>query len=143
MTEPAPSSTDHPTDATLPEAEDKLWATIAHIGGVLGILPSLIIFLALRRRGARTAVEAKEALNWQITFLVIWLVIEILATIIGGIVVATSASLGGNPVSALPILFELIPAAVWIVNIVFSILGGIAVNSGGSYRYPFAVRLVR
>ena len=143
MTEPAPSSTENSADAPLPEAEDKLWATIAHIGGVLGILPSLIIFLALRRRGPRTAIEAKEALNWQITFLVIWLVIEILAALIGGIVVAASSSLGGRPVWAAPIVFELLPAAVWVVNIVFSILGGIAVNSGGSYRYPFAVRLVR
>jgi uncharacterized Tic20 family protein len=32
---------------------------------------------------------------------------------------------------------------VWIVNLVFCILAAVAVSNKGSYRYPFAVRLIK
>jgi uncharacterized Tic20 family protein len=143
MTEPTTSSASSEPSQRLTADEDTLWAALGHLGGVVGILPSLIIFLALRSRGTKIAVEAKEALNWQITFLAGWLVVDVLVTIIGGIAVSAAAGLGGNPGLTLPLLLELIPAALWIVNIVLSILGFIKVNAGGSYRYPFAVRVIK
>jgi uncharacterized Tic20 family protein len=143
MTEPTTSSAASEPSQQLTADEDTLWAALAHLGGVVGFLPSLIIFLTLRRRGPKTAVEAKEALNWQITFLAGWVVVDVLITIIGGLAVSAAAGLGGNPGLTLPLLLELIPAALWIVNIVFSILGFVNVNGGGSYRYPFAVRVIK
>ena len=62
MTAPAPQAA-----APLSEAEDKQWASFAHLGGIIGILPSLIIWLIFKDRGAKTNVEGKEALNFQIT----------------------------------------------------------------------------
>ena len=53
--------------APLTEAEDRQWASFAHLGGILSFLPSLIIWLVFKDRGAFTNVEAKEALNFQIT----------------------------------------------------------------------------
>jgi hypothetical protein len=123
--------------------EDSMWAALSHLGGIVGIVPSLVIFLVLRHRGPKTAIESKEALNWQITFLAGWLIVDILVTIVGGIAVTAAAGLGGSPGQTLPLLLELIPAALWIVNIVFSILGFVKVNGGGSYRYPFAIRLIK
>jgi uncharacterized Tic20 family protein len=120
--------------APLSEADDKLWASLAHFGGILFILPSLIIFLVLKDRGARTRVESKEALNWQITVLIAVVALSILSAIFGFIPVI------GWIVS---LLLSLVTWAVWIVNIVFSILGGIKVQQGGSYRYPFALRLIK
>lgn len=110
---------------------DKTAAMWAHIGGVIGFLPSLIIWLVLKDRGPRTNVEGKEALNWQITFTIIEVAIEILGAIFG--------------VFFWPIalLFSLLFWAVWIVNIVFSILGGVRVNAGGSYRYPINFRFIK
>ena len=43
------------------------WGSFAHLGGVLGFLPSLIIWLVFKDRGSFTDTEAKEALNFQIT----------------------------------------------------------------------------
>jgi len=55
---------------------------MAHFGGVLYILPSLLIYLILKDRGPKVRVEAKEALNWQITFLIIFIVWEIIGAIL-------------------------------------------------------------
>ncbi len=110
---------------------DKTAATWAHVGGIIGFLPSLIIWLVLKDRGPRTNVEAKEALNWQITFTIVYVALVIVFDIIG-LVLWPLAFLGW-----------LLPLAWWILNIVFSIVGGVRVNAGGSYRYPFNFRFIR
>ncbi|WP_289013417.1 DUF4870 domain-containing protein, partial [uncultured Microbacterium sp.] len=63
---PPPAYSAAPAQPLSPES-DKTAAMWAHIGGIVGFLPSLIIWLILKDRGPRTNVEAKEALNWQIT----------------------------------------------------------------------------
>ena len=40
-------------------------------------------------------------------------------------------------------LFGLISFLLWAANVVFSILGGVKVQQGGSYRYPFSFRFVK
>ncbi|MCU1549649.1 MAG: hypothetical protein JWR36_209 [Glaciihabitans sp.] len=132
MTDPAPQPAAAP-GAPLSASDDKLWASLAHFGGLLYILPSLIIYLVLKDRGERTRVEAKEALNWQITFLIIWVVWIIIASIL------TIPFL----LAGISFLIGLIGFLIWAVNAVFSILGGIKVQQGGSYRYPFAFRWVK
>ena len=120
MTEPA-SAAPSPA-APLSEAEDRQWASFAHFGGILGFLPALIIWLIFKDRGPKTNVEGKEALNFQITILIAYVVGSILTVVFVGL---------------------LIILAAWVVSIIFSIQGGIKVNAGGSYRYPFALRLIK
>jgi uncharacterized Tic20 family protein len=134
MTDPTPAPAAAPQPAQpLSESDDKLWASLAHFGGVLWILPSLLIFLILKDRGPKVRVEAKEALNWQITFLIIWIVWSIIAAIIT--IPLLLAGIG--------FLVTLIGFLIWAVNAVLSILGGIKVNGGGSYRYPFSFRFIK
>ena len=134
MTDPTPAPAAAPQPAQpLSESDDKLWASLAHFGGVLWILPSLLIFLILKDRGPKVRVEAKEALNWQITFLIIWIVWSIIAAVI------TVPLL----FAGLSFLVPLIGFLIWAVNALLSVLGGIKVNGGGSYRYPFALRLIK
>jgi uncharacterized Tic20 family protein len=135
MTDPAPQPAAAP-GAPLSASDDKLWASLAHFGGLLYILPSLIIYLVLKDRGERTRVEAKEALNWQITFLIG----EVILWIVSGIL---SVSLFLTPAYGLAVFVSFLPFIWWVVNAIFSILGGVKVNGGGSYRYPFALRLVK
>jgi uncharacterized protein len=144
MTDPTPAPAAQPAPAApLSEADDKLWASLAHLGGILYILPSLIIYLVLKDRGPKVRVEAKEALNWQITFVGIWIILQILTLIIGGIVTAASiASLNGGGLTFVGFLW-LFPFVWWLLNVIFSILGFVKVNGGGSYRYPFAFRFVK
>ena len=72
--------------APLTEAEDRQWASFAHLGGIIGPLPSLIIWLVFKDRGRFTAQEGKEALNFQITILFAYIVGAILCGI--GLLVA-------------------------------------------------------
>ena len=115
--------------APLTEADDRQWASLAHLGGILGILPSLIIWLVFRERGRFTDVEAKEALNFQITLLFGYVALIVL----GGIV--TIATLGILNLSWLTWL-------LWAAGVVFSILGFVRAKDGNHYRYPFAIRLI-
>jgi len=122
MTDQTPPPAAPAPAAPLTPAEDNQWASFAHLGGILGFLPSLIIWLVFKDRGAKTNVEAKEALNFQITILFAYIVGSILSLIFIGVFISLAA---------------------WVVSIIFSIIGFMRVNEGGSYRYPFAIRLIK
>jgi len=125
---PYPSA---PVAPPLTEAEDRQWASFAHLGGILWFLPSLIIWLVFKDRGRLTNVEAKEALNFQITFLIAWFAVFFIGTFLA----IVTFGIG--------FLFSFLGFALWIVDIVFSILGYNAVKNGGSYRYPISLRLIK
>lgn len=108
--------------APLTQAEDRQWASFAHLGGIIGFVPSLIIWLVFKDRGAFTNQEGKEALNFQITILGIYVIGWILSLIVVGFLVVLAAS---------------------VLSIIFSILGFMAAKDGTAYRYPFAVRLIK
>ena len=144
MTDPTPAPAAQPAPAApLSETDDKLWASLAHLGGILYILPSLIIYLVLKDRGAKVRVEAKEALNWQITFVGIWIILDIVTVIIAAVATAASiATLNGAGIGIAGFLW-ILPFVWWLLNVLFSILGFVKVNGGGSYRYPFAFRFIK
>ena len=52
--------------APLTAAEDKQWATFAHFGNIIVLIPALIIYVVFKDRGALVRQESKEALNWTI-----------------------------------------------------------------------------
>lgn len=115
----------------LSEAEDRQWASFAHLGGILSFLPALIIYLVFKDRGAFTRQESREALNFQITLLIAYVAVWILTVII------TIATFGlGAP-------FGLLTWVIWIAGVIFSIMGFMAAKDGKAYRYPFALRLIK
>ena len=131
MTTPAPQPA---AAGPLSEAEDKQWASFAHFGNILFLLPPLIIWLIFKDRGAKSNVEGKEALNWGINVAGLLVANSILGLIFGFI-----------PVVGLIWVFlgPLIWIAVVVLNVIFSIMGGIKVNGGGSYRYPVNIRWIK
>ncbi|GAB3577767.1 hypothetical protein GCM10027406_12800 [Leifsonia lichenia] len=117
--------------APLDPAQDKQWASFAHLGGILWILPSLIIFLVFKDRGQLTNQESKEALNWQITWIIVW----VASQIVGAVLAFTGFGW---------LIFGLlIPWVLYVVNLIFSILGFVKVNGGGTYRYPVNFRFIK
>jgi uncharacterized Tic20 family protein len=117
--------------APLSAEQDVQWGSFAHLGGILGVLPSLIIWLVFKDRGRFTDTEAKEALNFQITLIFGYIA---LAFLVGFITVVTFGF--GSFLSIL--LWGL-----WIVGVVFSVLGFMRAKDGQHYRYPFAIRLIK
>jgi uncharacterized Tic20 family protein len=117
--------------APLSQSDDKLWASLAHFGGVLNFIPPLIIWLIFKDRGPLTNQEGKESLNYQITIAIAWVAYSIVAVILGFI----------------PIIGGLIATILWLAvlaaQLVFPIIGGVKVQGGASYRYPFAIRFIK
>ncbi|TQO24311.1 DUF4870 domain-containing protein [Paramicrobacterium agarici] len=124
--------------------DDKMWAMWSHFGGVLAILPSLIIYLVFKDRGPFVRQEAKEALNWQITFLIVSIAWGIIIGILSGIVV-TSMIAGGSfaAIGGISALFSLLSWLPYILNLIFSIIGGVKVKGGQPYRYPVNFRFIK
>ncbi len=117
--------------APLSQADDIQWASFAHLGGILSFLPSLIIWLIFKDRGAFTNTEAKEALNFQITLVIAEIAITILGTILAIATWGLLAFVGS------------LSWVVWLVGVIFSIIAFLQVKTGRGYRYPFALRLIK
>ncbi|QEO13149.1 DUF4870 domain-containing protein [Agromyces intestinalis] len=128
--QPAPGQYAQPAAPLTPE-QDVQWASFAHLGGILGLLPSLIIWLVFKDRGQFTNTEAKEALNFQITLTIASIALWILVTII------TILTFGFG---ALLTFLVWVP---WILGVVFSIIAFLKAKDGQHYRYPFAIRLIK
>ncbi|MHB1234453.1 MAG: DUF4870 domain-containing protein [Microbacteriaceae bacterium] len=133
MTEHTPITPSH-SATPLSASDDKLWASLAHFGNIIPLVPALIIYLVFGPRGTLTRQEAKEALNWTINITGLLIILSVLQTIFAfipliGFVVA--------------LLLGLVIWAVWIINLIFAIIAGVKVNGGGSYRYPVNIRWIK
>lgn len=110
-----------------------LSALLGYFVGIGHFLGPLIIYLVKKDTSPFVAQEAKEALNFQITILILGCA--------GGVLIA----LFFVTLIGIPIAFLLIGALILlaIVNLILPIVAGITANGGSGYRYPFAIRLVR
>lgn len=118
--------------APLTQQEDRQWASFAHLGGILWILPPLIIWLVFKDRGQFTNSEGKESVNFQITVTIAHVAI----TIVNAILTAVTFGIWG-------LFAGLLPFALWVVTIIFCIQGFVKAKDGQAYRYPFALRLIK
>ncbi|WP_026554943.1 DUF4870 domain-containing protein [Arthrobacter sp. 35W] len=114
----------------LTASEDKQWAFIAHCGGILGFIPSLIVYLVFRDRGPFTAQESKEALNFTVPPTIVAALANLLA-----LVFSTFAPAVGS-------VFAFLAVAIWVFLTVFSVIAAVQVNRGQPYRYPVNLRLI-
>lgn len=137
-------SESQPTAAAQPlsPADEKLWSTLAHVGNVIGLLPSLLILLILGPRSARVREESREALNFVITAIIAEIVLVVVSGVLGA-VASNAPSAIGLLVALIALLIGLVEFAVYVLVIVFSIVAAVRVNNGGSFRYPFSLRLIK
>jgi len=104
-------------------ADEKLWATLIHIGGIFfEFIPALIGYLVLKDRGPFINAHTKTALNFQITLLI--------AEIVGWITVLLFIGI-------------IILIAVYVVRIVFSIIAAVKANKGEFYTYPVTIPFIK
>jgi uncharacterized protein len=105
------------------DSDQRLWGMLAHLGGIVTwFVGALVIMLVFGERSPFVKRHAVEALNFQITVTIAWLVATVLSFVLIG--------------------FLLFPV-IWIGTIVFCIIGGLAANKGQEYRYPINIRLVK
>lgn len=125
-----------PVGAPMTPQDEKQWAMLGHLGGILWILSlgwlgPLIVFLIYKDRSAFVRQESKEALNFQI----LMTIVGVGGSIVVGILTVITFGLAS--------ILYLAVAAAPLLGIIFGIVGAVRVNNGGSYRYPFNWRIIR
>lgn len=104
--------------------EDRTFAMLTHLSCIIfWIIVPLVMWLIHKDKPERAFLtdQAKEALNFQITLTIGYIIGTVLTIILIG---------------------ALISFAVWVVCIVFSIIAALKAKEGVAYRYPFALRLI-
>jgi uncharacterized Tic20 family protein len=106
---------------------------------LLAPVPPLIAYLMFRRRTDGLREIAAEALNFQITAVVVMLVFEIL-----GYVVPTAIVTAGDTQNALLAYIGALAAVgvVALADLAFSIVAVARIGAGHDYRFPVAFRPV-
>jgi uncharacterized Tic20 family protein len=124
----------------MPSAEERQWALFAHLSALLGciltghwfgwgcFLGPLIIWLVKKDTMPFVDDQAKEALNFNITFAIVGVALFVLTLI----------TLGLGALIAVPV--GVIVGVAWLV---LTIMGAIRANEGVRYRYPFTLRLIK
>lgn len=115
------------TDTSTMTRESQDWAVVAHLSAFVGLfgIPSLlgplVVWLA-RRDDPYVEAQARDALNFNLSFLLYGLVSALAVIILVGLV-------------ALPIV-----AITWFVLV---IVAAVAASRGEAYRYPLTIEFVR
>jgi uncharacterized protein len=110
-------------------ADERLWSTLTHVGGIVGNffsvgwIVALVAFLVLKDRGPFVRSHTATELNFQLTLLIAYVAALII----------TIASFGF-------LFFVLFVPAV--IGIVFGIIAAVRSNRGEYYLYPIAIKFV-
>jgi uncharacterized protein len=123
-------SASSPIRGATPTQDERTWGMIAHLSAFaffvfpLGgnIIAPLIVWLTRRDTSAFVEAEAKEALNFNISVSLGWIVCGLLTFVLVGIPMGV-------------VLF-----LCWLV---MTIVAAIKASEGAGYRYPVALRLVK
>ena len=125
-----------PPPSGAPSAEERQWGLFGHLsslsglftGGVGNIVGPLIIWLIKKDTMAFASDQAKEALNFNITLLIISVVLVLATVFTLGIAIFITLPLG------------VIIGIAWLV---LTIVASMKANNGEAYRYPFTLRLIK
>ena len=117
------------------DADDRMWAMLGHLSafsafitGLGCVIGPLIVWLVKRETMPFAGDQAKEALNFNITAIIVAL----------GLGIFTLITLGVGALITVP------AACVLFVGwFVLTIVAALKANNGEQYRDPFAIRLVK
>ncbi|GAA1967015.1 DUF4870 domain-containing protein [Agromyces allii] len=119
---PPPPQNPYEQSPQLSPNDEKLWATLVHIGGIFfGFIPALIGYLILKDKGPFVRAHTATALNFQITMTIAAIISSILWLVVIGIFLSI---------------------AVAVVVVVFSIIAAVKANQGEPYSYPLTIKFV-
>ncbi|GAB6197286.1 DUF4870 domain-containing protein [Lysobacter xanthus] len=139
--QPSPTPAAAATHASGISADERQWAMFAHLSALVGgivtagwaaslgcIIGPLVIWMMKKETMRFVDDQGKEALNFNITVGIVFLVLFVLTFVTLGIGILLTGPL------------MLIVGLAWLV---VTIIAAIKANEGVAYRYPFALRLVK
>ena len=117
------------------DADERMWAMLGHLAafsafitGLGCVLGPLIVWLVKRDTMPFAGEQALEALNFNITAIIVAV----------GLGIFTAITLGIGALITVPAAFVL-----FIGWFVLTIVAAMKANNGEQYRYPFSIRLVK
>ncbi len=104
--------------------QDKTIAILVHIGGLFTswVVPLIIYLMKKDAKDEFSSHHAREALNFQLTILIVYFGCFILSFVLIGIFFFWIAMLG---------------------NLIFSILAAVKASNGVDYHYPLTIRFIK
>ncbi len=112
----------------LPNKEERNWALLAHLStfssfiGIPGFIGPLVVWLVKKDEMPFAGDQSKEALNFQISLFIYFIVSAILMFVFIG--------------------FFLV-AALFGIEVIFTIIAAMQASEGRRYRYPLTIRLIQ
>jgi hypothetical protein len=151
-----------PTVAAPVTSEERNWAMASHLSALVAVvgLPfghivgPLVVYLIKHKESEFVAEHSRSSLNYQITVSLAAVVAIIIGVIVFGVtiaVVGTSPAHSSDAAStaagvgflAVWVIIISIIAVIFLISLVFIIMGTIAAGSGKPYTYPLAIKFVR
>jgi uncharacterized Tic20 family protein len=106
-----------------PDKDSKTIGMLAHLLSIFtGFIGPLVIWLIKKDTSPFVDDQGKESLNYQLTLLIGYLIAGATSCLFIGLVL-------------FPVL--------WIVGLVFAIMGTMKANNGIAYRYPVNIRFIK
>lgn len=103
-------------------ADDRNIAVLTHLGGLFfSLIPALIVWLLKKDDNPFIGEQAREALNFQITVLIGYMIASVLAFLLLGLLL-------------LPLIY--------VANLVLCIIAAVKTSKDEDYRYPLCLRLI-
>lgn len=110
------------TQYTNVTSDEKTLAILSHLLGIFfSFIPALIIYLSKKEQSAYVAAHAREALNFQLSVILFYILSGILVLLLVGLLL-------------LPI--------VYFGALILAIVATIKANDNILYRYPFTIRFL-
>lgn len=112
-----------PTFAPAGSPSGRTIATLAHVLAIFFfLLGPLVLWLLKREEDPFIDDQGREVINWEITALIAWFISITVGYIMG---------------------FGFLAPLVFLVKIVFNVVGAVRSSEGQRFRYPYALRLLR
>ena len=122
MTE-IPTTPASSTASSVPSKDDTNMGMLLYILAlVTGFIGPLVLWLVKKDTSRFVDDQGKEVLNWCITMAIGYAACFVLMFVVIGVFL-------------MPLLF--------LVHLIFTVLGAVKANQGELYRYPFALRLLK
>ncbi len=100
--------------------DDCTMAMLCHLGGIMGFIIPLIVWLIKKDESKFVDHQGKEAVNFHLTMMI--------GHLVAGVTICLT--------------FGILNIAVWALSLTFSIIAAMAANRGERYRYPMSIRFI-
>jgi uncharacterized Tic20 family protein len=110
---------------TMSEKDEKTFAMLAHILGIIPLLGPLLIWILKKDESPFVDDQGRESIAYQFIVLIAFVAVAVLSAI-----------------PAVGCLAVVLWPAVGVSNIIMVVLAGLKANEGVAYRYPFALRVL-